>query len=362
MAQNPYSIAKPVGDPEWVKANEVWQARLKVDAYAGWKALMSGEKINGYGVPVSIDDPFTGFYRWKQRDKTFKPVAFWYEGPMRPPKLVCLVGDDEEVLDELRAREIWTYCCGHAVTHETYLKAMDSGQWPDADPRLTWKSLKQAADYAPGEAATTNNPPAETPLEECKNKIANAKGGLDDYKSIKDDEQLARAKSLKNRLTELRSEADNTRKELKRPHKEAADAVDAEWMPVVNEADAAARAVQGAMDVYATLQLQLRRAAEAEAERRRLAERPEVGNEDPGEEVAPAPIAETTTVVKPGYGRAGRIATENVVTEIVNIDLLFGFLKTHKELKDKMLELAQRAVTAGYEVPGVKVEERAKVK
>ena len=355
---NPYSIAKPPGDPEWVKANEVWQDLLAKGNYIGWRALLSGEKIQGYGVPVSVDTPFTGFYRWKQRDKTFKPVAYWYEGE----QLRCLVGDDV-VEDDLKAREIWTYCCSYPVTHDAYLDAMETGRWPDSDPRLTAKNLKQSGDYGPGEEATTNNPPAESPIEECKNKIANAKGGLDDYKTIESDEQLARAKSLKNRLTELAGEADKQRDAIKRPFLEAGRAVDAEWMPVVNEAKEAARVVQGSMDAYATKQLLARRAAEAEAERRRQADAlREASNEGPAEQVAPQPIEETTTRVQPGYGRAGSIKTQQVVTEITDIDALFGLLKSHKELKDKMLELAQRAVSAGYDVPGVKIEERAKVK
>jgi hypothetical protein len=358
---NPYSIAKPTGDPEWVKANTVWQERLAKDAWAGWRALLSGVEIGGYGVPVSIDDPFCGFYRWKQRDKTYKPVAFWYD-PDDASKMLCVV-DGELVEDNLRAREIWTYCCAHPVTHEAYTAVVERGEpWSDSDPRLTPRALKRAASYAPGEEATTNNPPAESPLDECRNKIANAKGGLDDYKTIADDEQLARAKSLKNRLTELAGEADKQRDALKRPHLEAGRAVDAEWMPVVNDAKDAARAVQASMDAYATKMLQARRAAEAEVERRRLKEQAEASNEAPAGAVAPAPIAETTTRVQPGYGRAGSIKTENKVTDITDIDALFGFLKTHKELREKMLELAQRAVSAGYEVPGVKIEERAKVK
>jgi hypothetical protein len=62
------------------------------------------------------------------------------------------------------------------------------------------------------------------------------------------------------------------------------------------------------------------------------------------------PIEQKTTRVQPGYGRAGSIKTHKVVTAITDIDALFGLLKTHAELKAKMLELAQRRST--YRCPG----------
>lgn len=66
--------------------------------------------------------------------------------------------------------------------------------------------------------------------------------------------------------------------------------------------------------------------------------------------------------MKGAYGKAANVKAVIEVVEITDIDALFGFLKTHKELVAKMFELAKRAHAAGHTVPGVRTEEVAKVR
>ena len=74
------------------------------------------------------------------------------------------------------------------------------------------------------------------------------------------------------------------------------------------------------------------------------------------------PPAFQPTVTKGAYGRAASNVIVKVVTEVTDWNELFGFLKTHAELKELMLKLAQRAVYKNFDVPGVKTEERVKNK
>jgi hypothetical protein len=50
-----------------------------------------------------------------------------------------------------------------------------------------------------------------------------------------------------------------------------------------------------------------------------------------------------------------------VATKITDAQALFNFFRHAPELEQFMLHLAQRAVKAGFAVPGVEVEERAKI-
>lgn len=364
---------KAIGADDRTRVHGLWQERLAKDDWAGWRAMMSLEMIEGQRVPVDPNTPFTGYYRSKRKDKTFAPVAYWKENG----KWCCLI--DGQPVDETKALDQWPFIARYPISLEWYTAVAEEGKpWPDADARVSSEALAETKPSR--EIIGGNNPPQEDALTSIKNKIENAKGGVDDYKTIKDDEALAKAKSLKNRLTELAGEADKTRKAEKEPHKIAADAVDELWMPVVKDAQAAAKTINAAMDAWETEKLQARRkveqeaaAAQAAADRiaadnaRKLREAEAAGA--PAPELAPvpevkpvaAPPIENTTV-RAGYGRAGSVKTEWVVTKITDVDALFVLLKTHPELRELMLKLAQRAKNAGIDPPGVEMEERAKVR
>jgi len=50
-----------------------------------------------------------------------------------------------------------------------------------------------------------------------------------------------------------------------------------------------------------------------------------------------------------------------VVIKITDAPALYAFFQGNAELDQFMVGLAQRAVKAGFSVPGVEVEERAKI-
>lgn len=378
-------------DQKRERVNDLWKVKLAADLWNGWRALLQNWKIEDVGCPIWENEPFQGYYRSRRRqDKTFEPVAFFRQEnkwvclrPKRDPKWsVVREGDD----DWARVLEAWKHIARYPISHAWYKAVAEEGKpWPDADAHTTSEALAASAVAPKREEPAKigdNNPPEETPVEALRNQIANAGAGVVDYAKIKDGETLAKARSLKNRLTELAGLAEKARVTEKKPHWDAAKAVDDKWMPVVKQAEALAAQVNKFENDYATELLKKQREdekrvadANAEAERIRIANEAKTQQaeatgttaelEKVPETVAPktAPIADTS--VRPGYGRAARITTEKYVKAITDIDKLFAFLKTHPELKAKMLELAERALEAGMldaATHGVEIDERAKVK
>lgn len=362
-----------------LRVHQLWQAKLDADIWNGWRALLSGWEIEGVKVPVDPNTPFTGYYRSRNVDKTFVPVAYWFEDG----KVVCLRNGHE--VDEEKAIRDWPYVSRYPISHAWYkLVAEDRRPWPDADARVTSEALKVADKPVPKEPKMgDNNPPEETPVMAIRNKIDNAKGGIVDYAVIKSEEQLSKAKSLKNRLTELSGEAKKERDALSRPHLDALESIRDTWTPLVDDAAASAKTINNAMDAYETAKLKAMRADEARvAAEQAEAERVKRANEErlkqaaasgDSAELEKVPEVKTTapttppvnTKVTAAYGRAGSVKTEWIVTEITDAAELFKFLTTpkiHSELKAMMIALAQRAKAAGFDPPGVSMEERAKVR
>lgn len=369
-----------------LRIHQLWQAKLDVDPWNGWRALLNNWEIEGTKVPVDPNTPFTGYYRSRKFDprnpdkknQPFEPVAYWKDGDA----WVCLRGGVE--LSEEKAIAAWPHVSRRPISYAWYELAISGQPWPDADARVTEEALEKSAEK-PKEPETAkighNNPPEETPVELLRNKIANAKGGLKDYEKITTEEQQTKARSLKNRLTELKGEGEAEREKFSRPHLDELTAIRAEWSPLINEAEAAAKTIVTAMDIYETMLLNKRRederkAAEVEAERIRiaaenakLAEKAELDGSEPEYQKLPEQPKPTAppprTEVSAAYGRKGSVKTKFVVTEITDAAKLFTFLTTpkmHSELRVKMLELAQRAKDAGFEPDGVKIEEVAQVK
>lgn len=306
--------------------------------------------LEGKFGPVHEGDPQTGFYRRRLvKNGPFVPVAIWHDGD----KWVALVNGRPA-----NAADIWTWVCQAPITKEAYDKVMAGGTWDDAP------------EFEPVAPSDGRNADPENDLEALRDQIESANARLSEFEKIDSDEARDNAQSLRARLNELSREADKKRTAEKQPHLDAGKAVDAKWQPLVKDAKAGADKIAGAMSAYETEKLRRQRAEQAriEKERREAEEaaarsaemgRPQAAPETP---IEPEPIpAAAPTPIKGNYGRAASVSVVNTVTAITDQDALYRFLKGHPEMKKTMFDLAQRAVAKGHEVPGVKVEEVAKV-
>lgn len=317
--------------------------------YTYWQNALKGE----FGA-MHEGDPHPGFYRKRtSRAGPFVPVAIWEQDG----KMVALVDGKEA-----DAAEIWSYVCDKPVTEEQYRARVETGLWHDEDPAVTQS-------FMPPPAPGDNNPPKDE-AEVLEGQIDAAFANAADYADIKDDETASRAQSARSRLLELSGQADKRREALKRPHLEAGKAIDGLWQPLVKKAKEAADAIRKAIAAHETRKFQesekarlaeevARRRVEEERQRllaEQLAAHPEAPPPEP-EPIAPPPpppAAPVQTTVRGAYGRGAAVKEVKRAT-VTDQDAAYAFLKTHKELKELIAKLAQRAVDAGYEVPGVTV-------
>jgi hypothetical protein len=115
-------------------------------------------------------------------------------------------------------------------------------------------------------ATLGHNQPPVTPFDECQAKIGDLYGEAKNWLDGDEIENQQQADALSKLLDEIRKaakEADEHRKVEKKPHDDAAKAVQAKWKPLIDDCDRAADAAKKALTPF--LQKQ-------EAEKRRKAE------------------------------------------------------------------------------------------
>jgi len=281
-------------------------------------------------------EPQSGFYRKRNKNGADIPVAIW----STPAGVVAVAGDNPA--DPV---DVWTWVCSWPISESTYRDVAENGKpWPGSDPVVEEQV-----------ASVGHNSGAVDEAEAFSDQVDAAEKGKDAYAKISDDEQLAAAQSLRSRLLELKSEGEKKHKKEKEPHLEACRAVDKRWLPNVKRAQAAADDLRAKMGAYETEKLRKQR--EVEAARKEA----EKNNAPVAVEPAPEPVAAAPTPIRGSYGRAASVSVVNVVTAITDQDALYRFLRDHPDLKNCMFDLAKRAVAKGHTVPGVSVEEQAKV-
>ena len=284
-------------------------------------------------------EPHSGFWRKRNKDGADYPVAIWHDGERR-----VALSNNRSVDPE----EIWTWCCDWPISEAMYRAVAEEGKdWPGSDPIVQGQV-----------ASVGHNSGAVDEAEAFADQVEAAEKGKDAYARIADDEQLAAAQSLRSRLLELKSEGEKKHKKEKEPHLEAGRAVDKRWLPNVKRAQAAADEIRAAMGAYETEKLRKQR----EIETARLAAEIAARKADQAKEPeAPTPEPAAPTPIRGSYGRAASVSVVNVVTAITDQDALYRFLRDHPDLKNCMFDLAKRAVAKGHTVPGVAIEEQAKV-
>jgi hypothetical protein len=102
--------------------------------------------------------------------------------------------------------------------------------------------------------------------EEIEDLLLEARNYLDG-EPIANEDQASAVSSLLNRLRRVANDADDARKDEKRPHDEAAKAVQGKWKPILDKADLAATAAKQALAPWLQ-QVEAKQREEAEAARR----------------------------------------------------------------------------------------------
>lgn len=305
-----------------------------------WRNALQG-KIG----PIHDGEPSRGFYRVRSRDRvSWRAVAYWYDGDT----LVCAL--DSQELDEQRAREMWNFALKNPVTHEVYTAVTERGEpWPDEHQGV---KAVEAKERGLGDNLAPDGDTFDTIKESITDLVRDA-NKLVEAGAAKDQASVDQAANLANKLAELQKKADAERKVEKKPHDDAAAGVQAKWTPIINLADVYKQVKAKVIQPFLVAEENKRRAAEVEA--RRVAEEAAKSGQ-----VAPAPAVERAAPKAAGARRSVALRTVKVVV-IEDRDKLLEFFKGHQLITDLLHTMAQRAVSAGVDVPGVKIieEQRA---
>lgn len=299
--------------------------------------------LDGRAPPPVIDHPECGYYRSPRRGAAPLPLVIWLDDF---GEIMGRLGDQDLTRDRLN--EVWSFCAAHPVTEEAYRAVAHRGEpWPDMDATVS----EQLAGIG------HNDAPLD-PLEALRKEIDIAAGGADKYETIADDETMARAQTLRAQLLTLHGQADEECEAEYRPHKAKADGVKSKWKPLLDSATAAANRVKKAMDAYGTRKLEA-----AEAQRKAIeAERAKAAETGTPAPPPPPIVAAAPAKVKGATGRAASGKPTKIVKSITDIDAAFAYCKEQPEVRDAIMQAAQRLVTAGHVVPGTEVKEEMRYK
>lgn len=329
-----------------------------VDRWSWWRAALKNPAAIGKTVPVHDGDAHQGYYRTRFKDGPWEPVAIFY--PEGSDELVAYRAGRE-----VRADDLWTFCCRYPVSYEAYQGAVDGKGWPDDDATVA----EQVKTPEPG---IGDNSGEVDPIETLKDQIAAALKGMEAYQKISDDKTATKAQSLRNRLNELSGDADKKRDALKRPYLDAERAIDKVWMPLVKSAKAAANTIRDALDAWETEKLQRRRAEERKADEARRAAEEASRQQSTETALLDAPKVEAQSQpqtdasdgqIRASYGKAASVTAKMVLDQVTDWQALAAYMCGHPDCQDVLRKLAQRAIDAGRkDIPGITTTEKAQVR
>lgn len=344
--------------------------------------------MKGVFGPKYETEPQTGWYRNRvlisERGETpkryeFHSVAFWKDTKTGEQR--CHING--KAVSEAQMLRAWLYCSKYPISEDVYHAFLESGKWPEHNEAIAEQERR------------SNEAPDDDSLEGVRDRIDALVAEANRYlkagaAKTKADADAAADVAVK--LSELYTHADNLRKKEKKPHWDAAQAVDAAWNPVRDSADiykkVKAQVVQPFLDAEnarlkaeaeaaeaARLKVIAEARAKAEAEEAaRAAEYAEQAEQAIQDQKplppAPAPvevkIPESAYAPTPAYTPVRAGTGKTVSTRIERTMLIedyakaLAFFAEHDEIKAKVQELANKLAKAKMTVPGCKILENGK--
>lgn len=366
-----------------------------------WQSALKGERR-----PITVNEPMTGYYRARSKNKqtgeeALYAVAYWWHGGncfcrVNSPGVVgtqpTLQGDRLQ-----RMIDSWPHVSKEPISYDVYLSVVAGNPWPDqhvapkaapadvastlpsggtteatvagaADPYVTCAGCPRFDDCRENRRCWDHANQAQTPQGVLKREIEAARAGIIRYVKrgengepvslIDSDDMSGAAQTLRASLLALSNRAKKAREEANRPHNDAIRANGAIWSPLEAAAKAAADGLRDgpmkAWEVHKRDQL-------ASATKAAAAATAAVGHSSgvPFEPKsnAPAPSAR----IKGATGKAASVSTVKIAV-IHDQDAVYAHFKSNDQVKAILQGLANAAVRAGIEVPGVTVAEDVAIK
>lgn len=337
----------------------------------------------------------SGFWRiHSARTKPDWPVAIWTDDGQE--NTVFQIGR-KVMRTDTHAKEwddfvssTWLKCT--AVTQADWDAALTSGQWGDGKPSREPTAAERADIIPTTPAEQGGNAPVDEngdPVDEfwlqIKQGLESGIAQVETLGPITTLEIANKGAAIVERMRALGTEGEAKRKAEKKPHDDAAAAVQAKWKPVLEPASAAIQSLVAAIDKFKRAEeARLKREAEEaarkereriakieadriaaeEAERAKQAEQmgmehqamseDEIAAEaaaSAAEQVAAAPQVSTTVRVGTAHGRGVSKATV-WGGKIVDVDVFFQAVKEYPDVQGALQKVADRLGRAKAIVPG----------
>lgn len=357
---------------------------MKAD-YTRWRQRLAGEKVVTYTEPDAQD---VGFYRLpiKERKQNaagqnngqwktvgFKPVALFVVSEGLVSALVCQIGP--MLVTEDARNDAWPHFSQHPITEEVWRAVAERGEpWPDFTPPEDNRITRVTVDVADIEdrnvlhMADTEQPAAVPPQDDIKKRLEALKGQVAPFLKIESDEQSSLARGLQAKFLDLRGEAAGHYETANRPLLEQQKKLREIWFPLRDEADAAKTKLGDAMGAWEDEKRAAAKRASDEAAKKAREHEAAVRAAEVANKPAPPPpeperpnMPMPTAQIKAAGARTANVKLVKIVTEI-DIDKAFAQFRLAPEVREVLMTLAQRAVTAGLPVDGATIEEKSKVR
>ena len=312
------------------------------DVWQYWRDALAGKSPS-----IDANTPQCGFY--KRRDGkggAWLPVMIRFDdaGVLR-----CRVGSNSAA----DPYDVWTWCASHPISKDDAKTAFETGAFPGDAPGAGHNSgdvslAEQIAEYA-----------------------AMALGWLRKA-GIASQADSDKAANYRAELLRLSKEADTQRDAEKRPHDEAAKAVQAKWKPLIDTSKGAADEIREQLTQWMRREekrLEDERRAQWEAEQKAIAKARAEAEAQRAKQMRDDPIAALTSPepelpIEPAMpepvkvqagGQRGRKAGLREVTSYVVTDhaAALAFFAESEAVKEIVQKLASQACKAGVKVPGV---------
>lgn len=332
--------------PEAVQVSDA--AATVVNRWAWWQNALKGE----FG-PIHDGDPQQGYFRTKRKGGDWEPVAIWQDEDTGQ-WLAYRNGQ------EVRADDIWTWCCRNPITYAAYEKALAYKTWDDEPP-----------------ASIGDNSGDVDPFEAIRIELIGERETAEPFlkADIKTQADADKAAVWAKRLTDIKNRAETMRKAEKEPFLEGGRAVDAKWKEITDSADTLAKTLKRHVEPFLIAQRRAeeerQRKAREEAEAARAAElealkKAQEGDEKAAQEAADAraraEAAEREAEAKrSSAGRTGakvsiRVEKTGVVTDYAKAAAALVAMN-HADIKSVIDQLANRAAKSGMPFDGMEIRE-----
>jgi len=308
-------------------------------------------------------EPQSGFYRKRNKNGADIPVAIW----STPAGVVAVAGDNPA--DPV---DVWTWVCSWPITEAVYRDVAENGKgWPDDVPVAV--------------ATIGHNQPPD-PHEALKVEFEGERELAEQFLKtpITTQAQADQAAVWSKKLSAIAKKATDLHKVEKQPHLDAGRAVDDKWRWLKEEPDALSKRLKRHMDAYLIEQQRIERerqeAARREEERlRREAEevaRKAAEDQQQSEHARATALAEADQLRREAEEKAKEAEARNAAAGRTGAKVaLRTFVSArvtdyhaaakalldanHREFKETIEQLANRAIRAGVSLDGVeRVEEQ----